>query len=740
MDKNTSFYDGDDLPATEWNDDEVAHLPTFPLDISLPDSRGRAMAAASELQQTLAPAIEGATVTHPNLSQVTNSSTVFPPSGLDACLQPWPDTGMNALLQPWLGDDVSNVDTVPGGFDQGYTAIPPLAYTIPTQQPLLGGPMSAYRNRPGPSLGMASQDISLFDMPPPWPLGPQPTQLLASTPLHEEASLEATSRHPQKGQQEMSLFSAPPLWQPGGPFAQNILSTHTQGNEPPLATTTVLHAGQEIQLTIRTARGPGLGQKSRQISPAVWESHKETIRRLYLGEWKPLREVIKIMSEEYGFHATEKMYKVKIRVWGWGKNNTEKEIARLLRLEQLRFAEGKATQVTRHGKPVKMREYLRRKGRTEYDLLCPEPGALPINLPEGIRCQTPPPTHMRLPDMLRDQGILVGAMRQAMSFYVQGTDPARRAVDAIGYSAVIEFAQAVYDFSKQGLHRLACAAAGQLCRSLDEYIDDLRLFVTLQFLFDTLNFCEIWPGIAMEVCKYLAALAENRRSKHPLCQVFTLLYRVMREGGAASLSSLLEECSGAVADALESMLGADDPVVLYASVMCFPDEWLAARGQEWRRRFLHVQDVTASRFGAESRESARSRLWYIDFLGSVDDERYFESLEGLMSDLEAAPATRTSWQYIASCTYRMYEYHYDRCAGAPAEYNMRHGLARHYLRQSIDIRIELYGEDNTEALAFLPELECMYRAAGDVEGANEARAMRERGEALYLQRALAEEE
>jgi hypothetical protein len=243
----------------------------------------------------------------------------------------------------------------------------------------------------------------------------------------------------------------------------------------------------------------------------------------------------------------------------------------------------------------------------------------------------------------------------------------------------------------------------------------------------------------MEVCKYLAALAENRRSKHPLCQVFTLLYRVMRERGAASLSSLLEECSGAVADALESALGPDDPVVLYASVMCFPGEWLAARGQEWRRHFLHVQDVTASRFGAESEESARSRLWYIDFLRRVDDERYLESLEGFMSDLEAAPATRTSRGDIANCAYRMYEYHYDRCAGAPAEYNMRHGLAMHYLRQFIDIIIELWGEDDAQALSDLPLIEGMYREAGDVEGANEARAMRERGEALYLQRALAEE-
>jgi Clr5 domain len=36
----------------------------------------------------------------------------------------------------------------------------------------------------------------------------------------------------------------------------------------------------------------------------VWESHKPTIKRLYLHERRPLKEVIQIMAQQYGFSAS----------------------------------------------------------------------------------------------------------------------------------------------------------------------------------------------------------------------------------------------------------------------------------------------------------------------------------------------------------------------------------------------------------------------------------------------------
>jgi hypothetical protein len=41
-----------------------------------------------------------------------------------------------------------------------------------------------------------------------------------------------------------------------------------------------------------------------QPNSAHWESHKETLRRLYLGENHPLKTVREMMRQEYDFNAT----------------------------------------------------------------------------------------------------------------------------------------------------------------------------------------------------------------------------------------------------------------------------------------------------------------------------------------------------------------------------------------------------------------------------------------------------
>ncbi|KAI1823691.1 hypothetical protein F4861DRAFT_310135 [Xylaria intraflava] len=39
-------------------------------------------------------------------------------------------------------------------------------------------------------------------------------------------------------------------------------------------------------------------------TPEDWDAHQETIRRLYLDEKRPLKDVVVIMESEYGFRAT----------------------------------------------------------------------------------------------------------------------------------------------------------------------------------------------------------------------------------------------------------------------------------------------------------------------------------------------------------------------------------------------------------------------------------------------------
>ncbi|TDZ35633.1 hypothetical protein CTRI78_v011446 [Colletotrichum trifolii] len=54
-----------------------------------------------------------------------------------------------------------------------------------------------------------------------------------------------------------------------------------------------------------------------------WLSKKEVIRRLYLVDNLPLREIVDIMAKEHAFLATERMYKRRFLEWKWKKYNSK---------------------------------------------------------------------------------------------------------------------------------------------------------------------------------------------------------------------------------------------------------------------------------------------------------------------------------------------------------------------------------------------------------------------------------
>lgn len=171
-------------------------------------------------------------------------------------------------------------------------------------------------------------------------------------------------------------------------------------------------SGRPVQGDNRRRRG--------QYDSKVWEDHKDKIRQLYLEQSKPLREVIETMASTYNFHATEKMYKIRIKHWGFAKNNTRKDVGRMLKARFVREAMGKRSEFIRNGRAVDIDDYLRRKGLTEYDVVDldgPAEDAL-----RAVRCRTPPgPERLALPERLRHQEGYVLAMRRALQFWA--SDP-----------------------------------------------------------------------------------------------------------------------------------------------------------------------------------------------------------------------------------------------------------------------------------------------------------------------------
>ncbi|ROV90734.1 hypothetical protein VSDG_08281 [Cytospora chrysosperma] len=87
------------------------------------------------------------------------------------------------------------------------------------------------------------------------------------------------------------------------------------------------HSAHETTAT----RAPGPG---RCPSRYDWSKHMSTIKRLYIDEDKPLKEVMDIMQKEHNFIATARMYKIRLKKWGYSKNVSVRsdEIEPLLKL------------------------------------------------------------------------------------------------------------------------------------------------------------------------------------------------------------------------------------------------------------------------------------------------------------------------------------------------------------------------------------------------------------------------
>ncbi|KAF3343159.1 Alpha-N-arabinofuranosidase 2 [Verticillium dahliae VDG2] len=317
-----------------------------------------------------------------------------------------------------------------------------------------------------------------------------------------------------------------------------------------------------------TTKQRGASSQSRELVPsAIWETHKATIRMLYLEERKPLKDVIRIMHERHAFQATPKMYKTRFSQWGFAKNNTENEVKHLLSMKFERDAEGKVSEFIRNGKVVNLATYLKRKGVTEYDLVDFETTS---RLPAHVRCRTPSPPpslspgYLRSPDLIRAQEILVGHMRKTLIHcqQIESRYPLKN-----GWSSLL-----LWGAESSGMLYQAGKLFG---RSQDSQAGDLlmrafqRLEVDLQHLSTQgtkeLLFCLSHqnPGMTIALSKYLAAYSMTNFARlHPLRVIFSSLYEVLWKHGPAALSDLVWSAMPTLAEELETIHGQHSPLAV----------------------------------------------------------------------------------------------------------------------------------------------------------------------------------
>ncbi|KAI8258220.1 hypothetical protein K4K58_003493 [Colletotrichum sp. SAR11_239] len=181
-----------------------------------------------------------------------------------------------------------------------------------------------------------------------------------------------------------------------------------------------------------------------------WTCHRGIITRLYRDENKTLKEVKQIMEETYYFHATERMFKTRIKRWGLDKKFKEAEVLAMLQVKNKRDAAGKKTRFTVRNQEVeweRIAHYLKRRPDLQRDpryaspdqdqdaqrelvrLLKGEPGLVAgagaVDEQDyeavaryGIRCRTPsPPPMPRVIDPAADLRIPDEILRLMKGFF-----------------------------------------------------------------------------------------------------------------------------------------------------------------------------------------------------------------------------------------------------------------------------------------------------------------------------------
>ena len=126
--------------------------------------------------------------------------------------------------------------------------------------------------------------------------------------------------------------------------------------------------------------------------PDIWETHRLTIKRLYLDEDKPLKEVMAIMQRDHGHKGTAKMYKSRITKWRLDKNCKAREMKAVAWKKVARDAVGKATSFRIRGRSIdieEVRRYYRRKNGLSLEEVVARDKAPVADTPSAVDYSTP---------------------------------------------------------------------------------------------------------------------------------------------------------------------------------------------------------------------------------------------------------------------------------------------------------------------------------------------------------------
>jgi hypothetical protein len=144
-------------------------------------------------------------------------------------------------------------------------------------------------------------------------------------------------------------------------------------------------------------RAPSAAKSQVRDSPskAEWTRIKPIFEKLYVQQSKTLTDTIQQIREEHNFHATQQMYKRRVKAWGLGKNLKATDIQYILDMAAARKARGKGThEVLLRGRNVSMETVMKSQQRRKASISMAVVDARPPvtnKTYRHIRALTPPP-------------------------------------------------------------------------------------------------------------------------------------------------------------------------------------------------------------------------------------------------------------------------------------------------------------------------------------------------------------
>ncbi|KAI1094237.1 hypothetical protein F5B19DRAFT_71724 [Rostrohypoxylon terebratum] len=480
--------------------------------------------------------------------------------------------------------------------------------------------------------------------------------------------------------------------------------------------------------------------KRHYLSSEVWEHHKEEIHELYIEQNKSLVELMELM-EKKGIEATPRMYKAKFAQWGFVKNNKQKDVAMMLRLQRERGAVGKTTTFRRHGRSVDIETYMKRKGISSSDLAMPVANA---DLPDYLRALTPPPGephHMSLPSHLHAQNVLLSCFKDlTLSWNESAVAPQSFEHDFHLYfdgelcEATRDFGRACWFFKKS--HNSHGALLSQRAFS------SLHLIIKTPSalgLFDLLVASVISPdhGLIKELWKYLAGYAEvTLGSASTLYKLFAALDEIFRKDSLEIAVDFIFNCMESIIGMLLDTKDFARTVAPSISFFLLGDLILFSSS---RTDLPNLQRVVAcSSTPSQVKQACPSIIRLIGSAGYLWQHGPYDehSAQLAWSSLQLVDekSNQVDWKYWVSWRV-IAHFHRNRCGpdDSVAGHHPRHALARYALQRAIDAAEAGRGFNEIQIFENMQTLEAWHREAGDTAQALAVQQRKEKGLNDYFQ-------